>query len=106
MRRETMAEYMDPEFLLPTFAVMAIAFLALSFVIVLWVKSIPNRLLLLGLLMTAAAIGFGAFLPGMSTAAVIILTLAVVCFLAGIICILVSHIVKSLRACGETKPES
>lgn len=101
-----MNEYMDPELVLPTFAVMAIAFLALSFVIVLWVKSIPNKLLLLGLLMAVVSVGFGAFLQGMRTAAVIMLTLAVICILAGIICILISHIVRSIRSCNETKAES
>jgi uncharacterized membrane protein YfcA len=101
-----MNEYLDPEFALPTFAVMAIAFLALSFVIVLWVKAIPNKLLLLGLLMAVVSVGFGAFLSGMRTAAVIMLTLAVVCILAGIVCILISHIVRSIRSSDETKAES
>ena len=101
-----MNEYLDPELVLPTFAVMAVAFLAISFVIILWVKPIPNKLLLLGLLMAVASVGFGAFLPAMRTAAVILLTLAVVCILAGIVCILISHIVGSIRSCNETKAES
>ena len=101
-----MNEYLDPELVLPTFAVMATAFLAISFIIVLWVKAIPNKLLLLGLLMAVVAIGFGAFMSGMRTAAVIMLTLAVVCILAGIICILISHIVRSIRAGSETETKS
>lgn len=96
-----MAEYLDPELVLPTFAVMAAAFLAISFVIILWVRSIPNKLLLLGLLMAVVSVGFGAFLPAMRTAAVILLTLAVVCILAGIVCILISHIVGSIRSCEK-----
>jgi len=101
-----MAEYMDPEFILPIFAIMGVAFLVLSFVIVLSVKSIPNKLLLLGLLMVATSVGFGTFLPGMATAAVVMLILAVICILAGIICILVSHIVRSVRSGSETKQQS
>jgi len=101
-----MVEHMDPDLILPIYAFIAVAFLVLSFVVILCVRTVPNKLLLLGFLVAVTGIGFGAFLPGMATAAVVLLILAVICILAGIICILVSHIVKSIKSCNETKPES
>ena len=99
-----MAEFMDPVLILPVFAVMSIVFLILSFIIVLRVKSIPNKLFLLGLLMTVIAFGFGAFLPGMTIASVIVSILAVICTLTAIICVCVSHIATSIKP-GEEKQQ-
>jgi hypothetical protein len=90
---------------LPFFAVMAAVFLILGFLIVLRVKSIPNKLLLLGVLMMVMAVGFGAFLPGMTSVALIILILAVICILIGIICFLISHIAGIVKSGGETGPK-
>ncbi|MHC4559130.1 MAG: hypothetical protein ACYTFW_11290 [Planctomycetota bacterium] len=101
-----MVEHVDPMIMLTIFAFMAAIFLALSFIIVLWVKSIPNKLLLLGLLVATIAVGFGAFLPEMGSVAIVLLILAVVCFLAGVICILISHIVKSIKSCNEKNQQS
>ena len=93
------------EVTLVIFAIMAVVFLALGFLIVLRVKSIPNKLLLLGLLMTVIAVGFGAFLPGMTAAAIIMLILAVICTFLGIICLLVSHITGIIKSGNETGPK-
>jgi hypothetical protein len=97
---------MDSEMILPVFSVMAVVFLVLSFIIVLRVKSIPNKLLLLGLLITVAAVGFGAFLPGMATAAVIMLILAVICILTGLICVFVTHIAGVIKSGNEKQPKT
>ena len=96
-----MIEIVDQELILPVFAGMAIGFLILSFFVVLRVKSIPNKLFLLGLLMTVVAVGFGSFLPGMTIASVIILVLAVICILTALICVCVSHIAESIKSGGE-----
>lgn len=100
-----MPSYMPTEFTLLIFSIMAIVFLALGFVIVLRINSIPNKLLLLGLLMTVIAVGFGAFLPGMTSAAIIMLILAVICIFIGIICLLISHIAGIIKSGNETGPK-
>jgi prepilin signal peptidase PulO-like enzyme (type II secretory pathway) len=93
------------EIALTIFTVTAVVFLILSFLIVLRVKSIPNKLLLLGVLMTVVAVGFGAFLPGMTSVALTILILAVICVLIGVICLLISHIAGTVRSGSETGPK-
>lgn len=97
-----MPMHMSSEFSLQIFAAMAVIFLVLGFLIVLRVNSIPNKLLLLGLLMTVMAVGFGAFLPGMTSAALIILILAVICIFIGIICFLILHIAGIIKSGNET----
>lgn len=98
-----MIEVMDIELILPFFGITSIVFLILSLIIVLRVKSIPNKLFLLGLLMTVVAVGFGTFLPGMATASVIILILAVICIMTALICVCISHIVNSIKLCNDKK---
>ena len=89
------------EITLLIFTVISVVFLVLGFLIVLRVSSIPNKLLLLGMLMIVMAVGFGAFLPAMKSSALIILILAVICIFIGIICFLISHIVGVAKSGGE-----
>lgn len=96
-----MPMYAYSEIALPIFAVIAVVFLVLGFLIVLRVSSIPNKLLLLGVLMIVTAVGFGAFLPAMKSSALVILIIAVICILIGIICLLISHVTGVVKSGGE-----
>jgi hypothetical protein len=96
-----MPTYIYSEIALYIFAVIAVVFLVLGFLIVLRVSSIPNKLLLLGVLMMVTSVGFGAFLPAMTSSALIILILAVICIFIGIICFLISHIAGFIKSGGE-----
>lgn len=96
-----MPTHIYQELSLQIFAAMAVIFLVLGFLIVLRINSIPNKLMLLGVLMMVMAVGFGAFLPAMTSSALIILILAVICIFIGIICFLISHIVGVVKSGGE-----
>ena len=86
------------------FVVMALIFVGLSFVIVLFIRPVPHKLILLGLLTAVTGIGFGAVLPPTAKLALIMVILAVSIVLVGLICILVSFVVQSVRT-GNTSPK-
>ncbi len=86
------------------FVVMALIFVGLSFVIVLFIRPVPHKLILLGLLTAVTGIVFGAVLPPVAKLSLIMVILAVLIVLVGLVCILVSFVVQSVRT-GNTSPK-
>jgi hypothetical protein len=73
------------------------AFIGLSFLTVLAVRSVPNKLLLLGLLMAIAAVAFAAILPSASKLAIALMIPAIVLILIGAICLAIGFVAKLIK---------
>ncbi|NIP23369.1 MAG: hypothetical protein GWN67_04565 [Phycisphaerae bacterium] len=73
------------------------AFIGLSFLTILAVRSVPNKLLLLGLLMAIAAIAFAAILPSASKLAIAMMIPAILLILIGAICLAIGFVVKLIK---------
>lgn len=74
------------------------AFIGLSFLTVLAVRSVPNKLLLLGLLMAIAAIAFAAILNSASKLAIAMMIPAILLILIGAICLAIGFVVKLIKS--------
>jgi len=90
--------YLEPEMVLPTFMVTAGAFVVLSFIAMLLLRSVPAKLIFLGVLMMTAGIVFSAIVPVVRALAWVMVIVAAVLVLAGLICIIVSHAVASIKS--------
>ncbi|MBE0537427.1 MAG: hypothetical protein IH624_17325 [Phycisphaerae bacterium] len=75
----------------------AAAVLVIGFGTVLLVKSVPSKLILLGLLLAVAAVLAGGFLHGMGALTLTLLILAVLIILAGVFCLVIGFIVQTFR---------
>lgn len=78
--------------------VSSVAFIGLAFLIVLAVRSVPNKLLLLGLLVAIAAVLFAAILPNAGKLAFALMIPAIVLILVGAICLAICFIVKTIKS--------
>ena len=74
------------------------AFIGLSFLIVLAVRSVPNKLLLLGLLIALTSIICGALMPGIGKLALALLIPAIILILIGAICLAIGYVVKLVKS--------
>ena len=74
------------------------AFIGLSFLIVLAVHSVPNKLLLLGLLVAIAAVAFAAILPSAGKLAIALMIPAIMLILVGAICLAIGFIFKLVKS--------
>ncbi len=90
--------YLDSEMVLPTFMVTAGAFVALSFIAVLLIRSVPTKLVFLGVLMMTAGIVFSAVAPAVRMLALVMVIVAAVLILAGLICVIVSYAIQSIKS--------
>ncbi len=80
----------------------AAAVLAIGFVTVLVVKSVPSKLILLGLLLAVAAMLAGGFWTGSTILPAIMLILAVLIILAGVFCLVIGFIVQLFKRQPQT----
>lgn len=84
--------------------VSSLAFIGLSFLTVLAVRSVPNKLLLLGLLMAIAAIAFAAILPSASKLAIALMIPAILLILIGAICLAIGFVAKLVKSDNKEQP--
>jgi hypothetical protein len=84
----------------------SVAFIGLSFLIVLAVRSVPNKLLLLGLLVVITAVLFVAILPNAGKLAFALLIPAIVLILIGAICLAIGFIVKLIKSDKPDQPQA
>lgn len=99
--------YLDAEMVMPLLLCTAAAFVLLSLVIVALVRSVPSKLILLGVLMMAAAICFTAIHPLVATLALVMVIVAAILVVAGLTCVLISYLVQlftSARTPAGPKP--
>ena len=80
------------------FALASAAFIGFSFLIVLAVRSVPNKLLLLGLLVAIAAVAFAASLPNAGKLAIALMIPAIVLILIGAICLAIGFVAKLIKS--------
>lgn len=74
------------------------AYISLSFLIALAVRSVPNKLLLLGLLMALTSMVCGALMPGTGKLAFAPLIPPILLILIGTICLAIGFVVKLVKA--------
>lgn len=72
-------------------------FLGLSFAIVMLVKSVPGKLILLGVLLAVGAMLCGAFLTEMGALPLVMIALAAMIVLAGVLCIVIAFIAQTFK---------
>jgi hypothetical protein len=84
--------------------VSAVAFIGFSFLIVLAIRSVPNKLLLLGLLVAIASIAFGAILPGAGKLAIALMVPAIVLILVGALCLAIGFVAKLFKTDSKNNP--
>ncbi len=99
--------YPDPEMVLPLLLCTAAVFVLLSLVIVAVVRSVPSKLILLGVLMMAGAVCFTAIHPLVATLALVMAIVAGILIVAGLMCILISYLVQLFTASrSPSEPKS
>ena len=86
--------YIRPEMVLPIFLATAIIVVVLSFLVVLLVRSVPSKLILLGLFLMVGGICLGAINPLVATPVLVLVILAAILVLTGLLCILASFLVQ------------
>lgn len=84
--------------------VSSVTFIGFSFLIVLAVRSVPNKLLLLGLLVAITAIVFGAILPSAGKLAIALMIPAIALILVGAICLAIGFVTKLVKSDRKDKP--
>jgi NADH:ubiquinone oxidoreductase subunit 6 (subunit J) len=84
--------------LVAAFVLSSAAFIGFSFLIVLAVRSVPNKLLLLGLLVAIAAVAFAASLPNAGKLAITLMIPAIVLILIGAICLAIGFVAKLIKS--------
>ncbi len=102
----THGSYLHPDVVMPTFLITAAVFVVVSLLIVLAVRSVPSKLILLGMLSMVAGICFTAIHPRVAMPALVLVILAAILVLAGLLCVFISFLVQSFGAKGregETK---
>ena len=84
--------------------VFTVVFLGLTFLIVLAVRSVPNKLLLLGFLLTITTILLGIFLPETAKLAIALLIPAVILIFAGAVCLVIAFAAKMFKSENKDQP--
>lgn len=84
--------------------IFSVFFLGLTFLIVLAVRSVPNKLLLLGFLLTITTILLGIFLPETARLALVLLIPAVLLIFAGSVCLVIVFAAKMFKSENKEKP--
>lgn len=84
--------------------VSSLALIGFGFLIVLAIRSVPNKLLLLGLLVAIAAVAFAAILPSAAKLAIALMIPAIVLILIGAVCLAISFIVKTIKSDKPDQP--
>jgi hypothetical protein len=92
--------------LVAAFVLSSAAFIGLSFLIVLAVRSVPNKLLLLGLLVAIAAVAFAASLPNAGKLAIALMIPAIVLILIGAICLAIGFVAKLIKSDSKDLPKA
>lgn len=82
----------------------SLAFIGFGFLIVLTVRSVPNKLLLLGLLVAIASVVFGAILPSASKLAIALMIPAIVLIFVGAICLAIGYVAKLVKSDSKDQP--
>ena len=82
----------------------AVVFLFLTFLIVLAVRSVPNKLLLIGLLMAIMAVLLGACVPNTGTLAALMLIPAIALVFVGAICLAIGFVTQLLKTGNKDQP--
>lgn len=99
--------YLDPEMVLPFLLCTAAVFVLLSLVIVAVVRSVPSKLILLGVLMMVAAVCFTAIHPLVATLTLVMGIVAGLLIVAGLICILIAYLVQLFASTkAPSEPQS
>jgi hypothetical protein len=80
------------------------AFTGFSFLIVLTVRSVPNKLLLLGFLVAIAAVVFAAILPNAGRLAIALMIPAIALILIGAICLAIGFVAKMVKSDSKEQP--
>ena len=80
------------------------AFIGFSFLIVLAVRSVPNKLLLLGLLVAITAVVFAAILPSAGKLVIALMIPAIVLILIGAICLAIGFVAKLVKSESKDQP--
>ena len=81
--------------------VSSVVFLILTFLTVLAVRSVPNKLLLLGFLMAITTVFLGAMVPETGKLLLALLIPAVILIFVGAICLPIGFVAKLLKADGK-----
>jgi hypothetical protein len=84
----------------------SVAFIGFSFLIVLTVRSVPNKLLLLGLLVAVTAVAFTAILPSAGKLAIALMIPAIVLILIGAICLAIGFVAKVVKSDNKVHPKN
>ncbi|MHC4642766.1 MAG: hypothetical protein ACYS32_14070 [Planctomycetota bacterium] len=84
--------------------VSSVVFLILTFLIVLAVRSVPNKLLLLGFLMAITTVFLGAMVPETGKLLLALLIPAVILILVGAICLAISFVAKMVKSDSKEQP--
>lgn len=80
--------YLSEEMVMPVFMATAVV------LVVLLVRSVPSKLILLGVFLTVAGICFTAIMPSVATPALVMVILAAILVLTGLLCVFVSFLVQ------------
>ena len=83
---------------IPALIITAILVLGMSFLIVCCMRSMANKLLLLGVVLSMGSIIFAVTMPPIIKMAIILLVIAVILILAGVICGIISHFTAPRKA--------
>ena len=78
--------------------VSSVVFLILTFLTVLAVRSVPNKLLLLGFLMAITAVFLGAMVPGIGRLVLALLIPAIALVFLGAICLAIGFVAKLVKS--------
>jgi hypothetical protein len=84
----------------------SLVFLGLTFLIVLAVRSAPNKLLLLGLLMAITAVLLGALVPDTGNLATAMLIPAIALVFVGAICLAIGFVTQLFKAESKDQPKA
>ncbi len=90
--------YLEQGMVWPVFMITAGAFVLFSFIAVLLIRSVPAKLVFLGVLMMTAGIVFSAIVPAVKTLAWVMVIVAAILVLAGLICVVVSFAIQSVKS--------
>lgn len=84
--------------------VSSVVFLILTFLTVLAVRSVPNKLLLLGFLMAITSVFLGAMVPETGRLLLSLLIPAVILILIGAICLAIGFVAKMVKSDSKDRP--
>ena len=76
----------------------AVVFVVLSILLVLLIRSVPTKLILLGIVTMAAGICFAASNAAVAMAALVVVVLGVILVLVGLLCVGISYVVDLIAA--------